>query len=199
MTMPAVTRRPRPIAATALTICACAAALAACGGSNRPRGADASGHRSAVAYSACMRADGFSSFPDPTTVGSAVIVLSPPVEATLRSPAGRSALRRCLHLMPVPVDGGAQAGPSQQTVQQMLALARCMRGHGLQSFPDPTTTPPPGGLGNGVLDMGGVFLNLGGAGLNPSSPAFQHAAAACRFPGAADLGGAGSTAGTQTS
>jgi hypothetical protein len=58
-----------------------------------------------------------------------------------------------------------------------------MRAHGLTTFPDPTTHPPTLGA-NGVaavIGRGGEFLALP-PGINPRSPNFQQAAAACGFP-----------------
>jgi hypothetical protein len=46
-----------------------------------------------------------------------------------------------------------------------IANAQCMRKHGVPNFPDPT--------------FSGGDLNAGLAGLNPESPAFKRAAAAC--------------------
>jgi hypothetical protein len=49
-----------------------------------------------------------------------------------------------------------------------------MRGHGVPNYPDPITGP-----------TGGQAINLGPEGIDPSSPAFQAAQAACEklFPG----------------
>jgi len=54
--------------------------------------------------------------------------------------------------------GAASAGEPN-----LLALAECMRKHGVPNFPDPD--------GSGQLDL---------SGLNPESPTFQAAASACR-------------------
>jgi hypothetical protein len=56
----------------------------------------------------------------------------------------------------------ALGGPA--THAQLVALARCMRGHGAPNFPDPTQ--------NG--------LNLKDAGISPMSPQFQAAVRACQ-------------------
>lgn len=50
-------------------------------------------------------------------------------------------------------------------VSKALALANCMRAHGVPNFPDPAG--------------GGGGLNLGGTGINPESPAFKAARQAC--------------------
>jgi hypothetical protein len=63
--------------------------------------------------------------------------------------------------------GSSSSNPSQTEAQQAgLSFARCMRSHGVTSFPDPT----PGG--------GGFTLNA--PGINSSSPAFRAAETACR-------------------
>ena len=49
--------------------------------------------------------------------------------------------------------------------QSFLAFSECMRSHGVTAFPDPQ---PSGGI------------SLGGTGINPASPAFEAAQAACR-------------------
>lgn len=70
-----------------------------------------------------------------------------------------------------PRHSGASAGsgsnPSQAQAQQDgLSFARCMRSHGVSSFPDPT----PNGGGQ----------SPGPPGVNSSSPAFRAAQTACR-------------------
>ncbi len=58
----------------------------------------------------------------------------------------------------------------------MLAFSACMRSHGVPNFPDPSSS--------------GGGLNIGGTGINPFSPSFKTAQAACHkvLPG----GGPGS-------
>lgn len=55
---------------------------------------------------------------------------------------------------------------STQLQQEALNLSRCMRAHGVSSFPDPS----PNGAG----------FNLAVAGINRSSPAFRAAQTACQ-------------------
>jgi hypothetical protein len=63
--------------------------------------------------------------------------------------------------------GSAGAGASQTQAQQDgLSFARCMRSHGVSSFPDPSPN-------------GGAF-NLSAPGINLSSPAFKTAQTACK-------------------
>jgi hypothetical protein len=53
----------------------------------------------------------------------------------------------------------------QQHLQQMLAIARCMRAHGITNFPDPDPT-------------GGVFVSKTAA----NTPGYAAAAKACNAP-----------------
>jgi hypothetical protein len=63
--------------------------------------------------------------------------------------------------------GSSGSNPSQaQAQQEGLSFARCMRSHGISSFPDPTPN-------------GGGF-SLSSPGINSSSPAFKAAQAACK-------------------
>jgi hypothetical protein len=62
------------------------------------------------------------------------------------------------------VTGGASPSPSGTNLG--LELARCMRAHGITNFPDPSAS--------------GAIQLAPGSGLNPQSPAFQAAQAACK-------------------
>ncbi|HEX5193058.1 MAG TPA: hypothetical protein VFW09_09660 [Solirubrobacteraceae bacterium] len=195
--MPKSTRTDRlqTIVVAALVACGCTLAVAACGGGSSGSG-DANGgskpgkYQSALKFSKCMRAHGVPNFPDPSTQGGGLsIKISPSNGVDPSAPAFRSAEKACQHLLPGLV--GNQK-PTEQAKQRMLALANCMRAHGLTNFPDPTTrtggAPPSPGPG-AVLGIDGLFFNLGAAGLNPQSPAFLQAAKACNFPGAGGGGG----------
>jgi len=58
------------------------------------------------------------------------------------------------------------AGSSRDTTAQLVEFAQCMRSHGIKNFPDPV---------NGAFSFSGV----GPDSVDPSSPAFQAAKAAC--------------------
>ena len=64
--------------------------------------------------------------------------------------------------------GSHGAGPSQGPLQQLSSFAQCMRGHGEPDYPDPT------------LSGQGTSGSPKGAGINPGSPQFQAAVAACQ-------------------
>jgi hypothetical protein len=105
----------------------------------------------AVRFSDCMRSHGMSDFPDPTTA---------PREYKnafeTKSPAFHGAETACRHFLP---GGGVHSntsppGPAQIAAE--LAFARCLRGHGFPSFPDPTSS---GQLTHEMLASAGISLH----------------------------------------
>jgi hypothetical protein len=57
-----------------------------------------------------------------------------------------------------------------------------MRAHGVSGFPDPTNSPPPNPAETTLaLGSAGMFLAIPNT-IDPQSPAFKHAARACRLP-----------------
>jgi hypothetical protein len=123
--------------------------------------------RSNLAFSKCMRANGVPNFRDLNgsgmeiqANGSQLLVNGAPVSA----PAFAAARQKCQPYLP----GGHVTASAAQTAQmsrQGLEFARCMRTHGVPTFPDPQ-----------VRD-GGRTVYL--PGIDPRSPAFQTAAKAC--------------------
>ena len=147
-------------------------ALGGCGGSSAGH---AGGHADpALKMAQCMRGHGVPNFPDPSPGGGLVI----PNGINANAPAFQSAQRACSKLLPA---GGPGGKPSETARLAMLALARCIRAHGVPSFPDPTTSPPaspPPGHDALAMGRGGLFLVVADA----DAPAFRHAAAVCHFP-----------------
>lgn len=178
-------RRRRRRAWVAAAALGCAAALAACGSSGGSSGATTgSGGSSKVAsaeglkFSQCMRAHGIAKFPDPSPGGGIQISASSGIDPS--SPGFEAAQKACHAFMPGGGPGGGQ--PTEASKTHVLALARCLRSHGV-NVADPTTTQPSPALGQGkqmTLAQGGVFLTLTAADLD--SPALNRAAAACHFP-----------------
>jgi hypothetical protein len=170
------TRGPRR--AGALAAMAAVAVLAtACGTSSDPStDISASGGPATVArldaLARCMRGHGAPTFPDPGTSGGFNLTTTP------NGPSGaididsrqiQAAYRACRHLL---ADGGPNLSQLQRRIRQreqqalprLAEFARCMRGHGVPDFPDPT----PSGL------------DLKNAGISPMSPQFQAALRACQ-------------------
>jgi hypothetical protein len=71
---------------------------------------------------------------------------------------------------------------SAQEVKQAVALAQCMRTHGVPNFPDPITSPPALPANGEVSRVDGVFFWLHNTINYLSSPAFKQAASRCGFP-----------------
>jgi hypothetical protein len=103
---------------------------------------------SAVAYSRCMRSHGVPDFPDPPSSG-----VVPKADAQQLGVSGtqlQAARQSCQHLYP---SNGGSLGASlrqceetgncpqamvQQVMNAMRNFSRCMRSHGVPSWPDPT-------------------------------------------------------------
>jgi hypothetical protein len=121
-----------------------------------------------------MRANGVSGFPDPREgpngggvgfpggllvgPGGSMVVMGVP----FAGPVVLRAEKACKEYLP---PGGPQPVISASQKAAAIANAQCIRKHGVPNFPDPT--------------FSGGDLNAGLAGLNPESPAFKRAAAAC--------------------
>ena len=170
------TRGPRR--AGALAVVAAVAVLAtACGGSGDPSpdspvsGGPAT-RAQLVALARCMRGHGAPNFPDPSTSGGFNLTTSPNGSngaVDIDSPQIQAAYHACRHLL---AGGGPNISQLQQLIQRkqqqalpgLLKFARCMRGHAVPNFPDPTQTG----------------LNLNDSGISPTSPQFQAAVRACQ-------------------
>jgi hypothetical protein len=170
-----------PVLACGLAIVACGLTIAACGSSGKPnRPSEARLESAGLRFSDCMRSHGVPNFPDPTATGQGISIrFTPGSGIDPFSPGFKAAQSTCHRLLPGG-GPGAQGPPSPQARSQMLAISTCMRAHGIADFPDPTTRPPTSGIYSNVMGHDGVFLAIPSS-INPSSPAFESAAAACRF------------------
>jgi hypothetical protein len=150
-----------------LVAVSCAVAIAACGSSASPSSAAGTGSGDALAlkFADCMRAHGVPNFPDP-----GLPVGGPGSGINEQSPAFKSAEKACGE------PGGHSAAPPPTESDKLAALAwaKCMRKHGVPNFPDPTLSQPSGN----AFEFRGIFFSIG-PGLNPQSPAFKQAQAAC--------------------
>jgi hypothetical protein len=151
--------------------------VAACG-SNKPTtntttgaGSAASASQSpataAYAYARCIRAHGIPGFPDPhvsVTQGRGKISQEVPASAGL-SPKFPAAQKACRGILPPPGNSGGSEDQARRPY--MLALAHCMRTHGIAGFPDPDRT------GQLSLEM------INAAGIDVHSHEFLDAGLAC--------------------
>jgi hypothetical protein len=126
-----------------------------------------------------MRSNGVPNLPDPGPDGG--VQLGPSSGINTSSPSFKTAQAKCLKLLPGGAPGGL-APPSEQANEQMLALSKCMRAHGVSGFPDPTVGPPPPNPQEFAIAIGheGVSLLVPKT-IDVSSPAFKHAATTCHF------------------
>ena len=102
----------------------------------------------------CMRAHGLSNFPDPAvaTDGPAAgqVILDKSDLKSYSDGVVNQALTACrAALDQAGIASGKSSAVSPQEIQARLALARCIRAHGVPNFPDPNpttgdVTPPPG-------------------------------------------------------
>jgi hypothetical protein len=91
-----------------------------------------------LAFSSCMRSNGMPSFPDPQRFVGGNLKLT--LHQSADTPQFRAAMTACNQLLP-PNGGGAPQETAQQQRTRLadgLSFARCMRSHGVTSFPDPT-------------------------------------------------------------
>ena len=110
------------------------------------------------AYTHCMRSHGVSNFPDPSFGSSGDMTFQGSFNQN--TPTYQTAAQACGSLKP----GGAQApGVSAQKLATEVRWARCMRTHGVPSFPDPNA--------QGAFDS---------SKFDSQSAAFQTATQACK-------------------
>ncbi|MGN6870607.1 MAG: hypothetical protein ACTHMY_19625 [Solirubrobacteraceae bacterium] len=166
---PRVTRRRLVSGVVAVS---CAAATGACGASSMSTDPPAS-RDPAVAVAQCLRGHGVPNFPDPSPGAPPRI----PSSINAEAPAFKAAQAACAGLLKA---GGESAWSPASRRLQLLALASCMRRHGIPNFADPTNSPPPPGRGN-VMGADGVYLAVGPP-ASQRSPAFRAAADTCHLP-----------------
>ena len=152
----------------ALSALAAAGGLSACGGSSSPNTSGASqgtGQQRAVAaltqFAACARAHGIP-VPDPNSQGQ--ISGSQQLQAQYQNtPQGQATLKACGSYLRT-ANAQQTAPNTQQSRQQTLLFARCMRAHGI-----PVPDPGP----DGQINPAAVTS------INKASPQVQQAARAC--------------------
>jgi hypothetical protein len=172
--------------AGALAVAAAVAVLAtACGGGSAPPSASAPTYAQVLALAQCMRSHGVPNFPDPDTVGGYALTSNGSIEGAggssidIGSSQAQAAYGDCRHLPGAP--SVSQLERDVRQVQQAEARARlevlkweqCVRSHG-----EADSARGPGGQSPPLGNQGAI---------NPDSPQFQAALAACQHllpPGA---------------
>jgi hypothetical protein len=131
-----------------------------------------------VKYSACMRANGAPSFPDPVN-GRLQLQVKKGGDLDPASATFQAAQKACKSLEPAGIGTGAGPGGGNGQAQQdaLLKFVACMRKNGVPNFPDPQAD-------------GRILLSpeVG----DPGSPVFKSAQETCRklLPGGVAPGGA---------
>jgi hypothetical protein len=135
----------KPTARRAIAVASLALMAAGCGGSGKSptNGSTLSQNpvQAAFKYSACMRNHGVTNFPDPQVFnhngehGVRIQAVGPK-----SSPQFDAANKACQGILPAPSGNGPQETAQQKHTRlaDALSFARCMRSHGVTSFPDPT-------------------------------------------------------------
>lgn len=159
---------------TAVLVAGISLLTAACGSSSptsttKTSKSFQSAETQAFEFATCMRNHGVTNFPDPQVTNDgtqqkiAIQVVGP------NAPGFKTAAKACQGLLPVPskADLAAQAAAQQTRARDLLSFARCMRGRGVNGFPD------PGLQGQLTLQM------ITGAGIDLHAPQVAVAARAC--------------------
>lgn len=116
-------------------------------------------------YAACMQSHGVPNFPEPNAQGTLSITSSPSLNPS--SPLFQKAEADCDHL--IPAGKGLSQAQQQKRDSRLLAMAACMRSHGVPNYPDPT-------FGSGGMVSQGFSRSEG---VDPNSPIFKAAQKAC--------------------
>jgi hypothetical protein len=154
---------------TVAGIAAAALALSACGssgGGSGTTGGSGSGdgddpQAQMLAFAQCMREHGVD-MPDPEVDSKGRVRMRIGDKDTPRATA-EAAQKACEDK--APKMGGGGGGNDEAFQEYGLKLAQCMRQHGIEKFPDPTS--------------GGIRITPD-MGIDPDDPAFQQAQADCR-------------------
>lgn len=128
----------------------------------------------ALAFSQCMRSHGVTSYPDPNANGQVKIASNSGIN--FYSPSFQAAQSACQKLQRGRPSASGQ--PSAEILGKFLAFSRCMRGHGISDFPDPTASPPPPAPGR-TVSTDGVYLFIPIT-FDVNSPTYKSASSACR-------------------
>jgi len=124
--------RTSVVAASALSL-----VVTGCGGRSPTTAAGTTSQTGVLAFARCMRSHGVANFPDPGSSGEVSKVQV--VAALTHSSRPAAAERACHHILPS--SGLGAPDTAQQRRAQLaaaLSFARCIRGRGFPSFPDPT-------------------------------------------------------------
>jgi hypothetical protein len=124
----------------------------------------------ALAYARCMRAHGVLNFPDPNSSGAIPKVGLQ--QLGVSSTVFQGAQKACQHLLPN--SGQSSQAWDQMALDALWNFARCVRAHGVPTWPDPLAESDPGQPGTP-----GFPRNLP-PGINTNSPVVENALNRCQ-------------------
>jgi len=93
----------------------------------------------AVRFAECMRHNGVSQFPDPSSGKLTIDAIANGSSIDTSAPAFTQALSACKHLEPAGFTGTKRNSQRQQAA---LKFAQCIRANGVADFPDPLPDQP---------------------------------------------------------
>jgi hypothetical protein len=110
------------------------------GSSSSSTSAPSTQQNGALAFSRCMRSNGVTNYPDPNRGGE--LAKKTPQQLGVSNSQFQSAQTACIHLLPNGGPGQPTRAELPQSWSDMATFARCMRRHGVPTWPDPTRYPP---------------------------------------------------------
>jgi hypothetical protein len=132
------------MAALALLAAACSGSPSSTGPGGSPKAVRPGNSQVGINYATCMRSHGVPKYPDPSSsneLASGLPKVSPE-QLGVSSSRYQAAQSACAHLLPNA--GRPTQTQSQRDLTAMRRYARCMRSHGLPTWPDPTYDPSAG-------------------------------------------------------
>ncbi len=123
----------------------------------------------ALAYAVCMRRHGLSKYPDPNSEGELPKV--GPQQLGVSDSQFQTIQKSCVRLLPK--SSQSSKAWDQMLMHSLFQFARCVRAHGVPSWPDPLAESDPG-----QPDTPGFPRTL--PGIDTNDPQVEHAMNACQ-------------------
>ena len=158
-------------AALALLATACNASPSSTGSGGSPNAGSSASSQIGISYANCMRSNGVPKYPDPSRSNELANGLPKVSEQQLDVSTSQyqAAQNACAHLLPN--NGQQTQSQSQRELNAMRNFARCMRSHGVPTWPDPHYF--------GEADGWGFYL-VGVHGFDPNSQEIENKMNECQ-------------------
>jgi hypothetical protein len=133
-------RRLRPLTALAVVALIGTGCANGSAGNGNTHTKQSTARAQGVKFAQCMRHHGVSQFPDPDASGELTVdAVVNGSSLDPNGPAWKAAIRACKNLQPPGFTGHKRSGGQQRGA---IKFAQCIRGHGVQDFPDPAAGEP---------------------------------------------------------